>query len=246
MLTKPDLSVLIPAKNEGENLPALLEEIRLALAEENFEVIVVDDGSTDNTAARLLALKGGGYSQLRILQHGRSLGQSTSIYHAAQAAQGAWLATLDGDGQNDPADIPGMLAIVRAAAASANIQLIAGHRVNRRDSASKRWASRFANRLRGYLLKDNTPDTGCGLKLIEREAFLRLPYFDHMHRFIPALIQRQQGGMLVHPVNHRARSAGVSKYGNLDRALVGILDLIGVWWLIRRTRLNATPHELEV
>lgn len=245
MLIKPDLSVLIPAKNEGENLPALLEEIRLALAEENFEVIVVDDGSTDNTAARLLALKGGGYSQLRILQHARSLGQSTSIYHAAQAAQGAWLATLDGDGQNDPADIPGMLAIVRAAAASANIQLIAGHRVNRRDSASKRWASRFANRLRGYLLNDNTPDTGCGLKLIEREAFLRLPYFDHMHRFIPALIQRQQGGMLVHPVNHRARSAGVSKYGNLDRALVGILDLFGVWWLIRRTRLNVTPHELE-
>jgi dolichol-phosphate mannosyltransferase len=229
MLIKPDLSVLIPAKNEGENLPALLEEIRLALAGENFEVIVVDDGSTDNTAAGLLALKGGGYSQLRILQHERSLGQSTSIYHAAQAAQGAWLATLDGDGQNDPADIPGMLAIARAAAASANIQLIAGHRVNRRDSASKRWASRFANRLRGYLLKDNTPDTGCGLKLIEREAFLRLPYFDHMHRFIPALIQRQQGGMLVHPVNHRARSAGVSKYGNLDRALVGILDLIGVW-----------------
>lgn len=245
MLTKPDLSVLIPAKNEAENLPALLEEIRLALADEHFEVIVVDDGSTDNTAARLLALKGGGYSQLRILQHERSLGQSTSIYHAAQVAQGAWLATLDGDGQNDPADIPGMLAIVRAAAASANIQLIAGHRVNRRDSASKRWASRFANRLRGYLLKDNTPDTGCGLKLIEREAFLRLPYFDHMHRFIPALIQRQQGGMLVHPVNHRARSAGVSKYGNLDRALVGILDLFGVWWLIRRTRLNATPRELE-
>lgn len=245
MLTKPYLSVLIPAKNEAENLPALLEEIRLALADEHFEVIVVDDGSTDNTAARLLALKGGGYSQLRILQHERSLGQSTSIYHAAQVAHGAWLATLDGDGQNDPADIPGMLAIVRAAAASANIQLIAGHRVNRRDSASKRWASRFANRLRGYLLKDNTPDTGCGLKLIEREAFLRLPYFDHMHRFIPALIQRQQGGMLVHPVNHRARSAGVSKYGNLDRALVGILDLFGVWWLIRRTRLNATPRELE-
>ena len=104
----------------------------------------------------------------------------------------------------------------------------------------------FANRLRSYLLKDNTPDTGCGLKLIEREAFLRLPYFDHMHRFIPALIQRHQGGMRVHPVNHRPRSAGVSKYGNLDRALVGILDLFGVWWLIRRTRFNASPRELEI
>ncbi|ESQ99348.1 dolichol-phosphate mannosyltransferase [Stutzerimonas chloritidismutans AW-1] len=246
MLTKPELSVLIPAKNEAENLPALLEEIRLALAGENFEVIVVDDGSTDSTAAQLLALKRDGYAQLRILSQDRSLGQSTSIYHAAQAAQGTWLATLDGDGQNDPADIPGMLAIVRTADASQNLKLIAGHRVNRRDTASKRWASRFANRLRSYLLKDNTPDTGCGLKLIEREAFLRLPYFDHMHRFIPALIQRHQGGMRVHPVNHRPRSAGVSKYGNLDRALVGILDLFGVWWLIRRTRFNASPRELEI
>ena len=246
MLTKPELSVLIPAKNEAENLPALLEEIRLALAGENFEVIVVDDGSTDSTAAQLLALKRDGYAQLRILSQDRSLGQSTSIYHAAQAAQGTWLATLDGDGQNDPADILGMLAIVRTADASQNLKLIAGHRVNRRDTASKRWASRFANRLRSYLLKDNTPDTGCGLKLIEREAFLRLPYFDHMHRFIPALIQRHQGGMRVHPVNHRPRSAGVSKYGNLDRALVGILDLFGVWWLIRRTRFNASPRELEI
>ena len=245
MSNRPYLSVLIPAKNEAENLPGLLEEIRQALSGESFEVIVVDDGSTDNTTARLLALKHAGYPQLRILSHDRSLGQSTSIYHAAQAAEGNWLATLDGDGQNDPADIPGMLAIVRAPDAPIDLKLIAGHRVNRRDTASKRWASRFANRLRGKLLKDNTPDTGCGLKLIEREAFLRLPYFDHMHRFIPALIQRHQGRMLVHPVNHRPRGAGVSKYGNLDRALVGILDLFGVWWLIRRTRFNASARELE-
>ncbi|MBC9250723.1 dolichol-phosphate mannosyltransferase [Pseudomonas alcaligenes] len=245
MLTKPYLSVLIPAKNEAENLPTLLEEIRRALAGESFEVIVVDDGSTDDSASRLLAMKNAGYSQLRILSHERSLGQSTSIYHAAQAAAGTWLATLDGDGQNDPADIPGMLTIVRAVDAHSNLKLIAGHRVNRRDTASKRWASRFANRLRSRLLKDNTPDTGCGLKLIEREAFLRLPYFDHMHRFIPALIQRHQGSMLVHPVNHRPRGAGVSNYGNLDRALVGILDLVGVWWLIRRTRLDASACELE-
>lgn len=246
MLTQPDLSVLIPAKNEAGNLPALLEEVRTALGDEHFEVIIVDDGSTDDTAARLLELKRGGYHQLRLLSHDHSLGQSTSLYHAALAARGDWLATLDGDGQNDPADIPGMLAIVRAAEPDANIKLIAGHRVNRRDTASKRWASLFANRLRGRLLKDNTPDTGCGLKLVERDAFLRLPYFDHMHRFIPALIQRHQGGMLVHPVNHRERGAGVSKYGNLDRALVGILDLFGVWWLIRRTRLSARPRELEI
>lgn len=245
MSNRPYLSVLIPAKNEAENLPALLDEIRQALSGESFEVIVVDDGSTDSTASQLLAIKRAGYPQLRILSHERSLGQSTSIYHAAQAATGTWLATLDGDGQNDPADIPGMLAIIRAPEAPTNLKLIAGHRVNRRDTASKRWASRFANRLRGRLLKDNTPDTGCGLKLIEREAFLRLPYFDHMHRFIPALIQRHRGGMLVHHVNHRPRRAGISKYGNLDRALVGILDLFGVWWLIRRTRFETTARELE-
>lgn len=244
-MSNPYVSVLIPAKNEAENLPTLLQEVRQALAGEDFEVIVVDDGSTDNTRAVLQDLQRDGYTQLRVLSHTRSLGQSTSVYHAAEAARGQWLATLDGDGQNDPADIPGMLAIVRAPGCPADLKLIAGHRVNRKDTASKRWASRFANRLRGRLLKDHTPDTGCGLKVIEREAFLRLPYFDHMHRFIPALIQRHKGSMRVHPVNHRPRGAGVSKYGNLDRALVGILDLFGVWWLIRRTRLDVEARELE-
>jgi len=244
-MSNPYVSVLIPAKNEAENLPTLLNEVRQALSGEDFEVIVVDDGSTDNTRAVLQDMQRDGYTQLRVLSHTRSLGQSTSVYHAAEAARGQWLATLDGDGQNDPADIPGMLAIVRAPDCPADLKLIAGHRVNRRDTASKRWASRFANRLRGKLLKDHTPDTGCGLKVIEREAFLRLPYFDHMHRFIPALIQRHKGSMRVHPVNHRPRSAGVSKYGNLDRALVGILDLFGVWWLIRRTRLDVVARELE-
>ncbi|WP_252089277.1 glycosyltransferase [Pseudomonas sp. MWU13-3659] len=242
-MTEPlDLSVLIPAKNEVDNLPSLLAEIRTALANERYEVLVVDDGSSDQTLAMLQQLKTEGFQQLRILRHERSLGQSTSIWHAAQAAHGRWLATLDGDGQNDPADIPGMLALARG---SEGIKLVAGHRVNRRDTASKRWASRFANGLRSRLLKDATPDTGCGLKLIERAAFVGLPYFDHMHRFIPALILRHNGRMLVHPVNHRPRHAGISKYGNLDRALVGILDLFGVWWLIRRTRLDARPQEFE-
>jgi len=240
------VSVLIPAKNEASNLTPLLQEIRSALVGEDYEVIVVDDGSTDNTVAELRALKRDGFHQLRIIRHARSLGQSTSIYHAATVARGHWLATLDGDGQNDPADIPGMLSLVRGSEGLAGgIKLVAGHRVNRRDTASKRWASRFANGLRSRLLKDATPDTGCGLKVIEREAFLRLPYFDHMHRYIPALIQRHKGRMIVHPVNHRHRVAGVSKYGNIDRALVGILDLVGVWWLIKRTKLDATPEELQ-
>lgn len=240
------VSVLIPAKNEAGNLPSLLQEVRTALADEAYEVIVVDDGSTDTSRAELIALKQAGFKELRILSHERSLGQSTSIYHAAIQAKGVWLATLDGDGQNDPADLPGMLALVRGSEGRADgIKLVAGHRVNRRDTASKRWASRFANGLRSRMLKDATPDTGCGIKVIERAAFLRLPYFDHMHRYIPALIRRHNGRMVVHPVNHRSRSAGVSKYGNLDRALVGILDLLGVWWLIRRTRLDAAPQEVE-
>ncbi|MGN8275714.1 glycosyltransferase family 2 protein [Pseudomonas sp. SMN5] len=241
------VSVLIPAKNEAGNLVPLLEEVRAALAGEAFEVIVVNDGSTDATAAELRALQDSGYGQLRVLSHARSLGQSTSIYHAAKVARGHWLATLDGDGQNDPADLPKMLELVRGSEGQPDgVKLVAGHRVNRRDTASKRWASRFANRLRASLLKDQTPDTGCGIKLIEREAFLRLPYFDHMHRFIPALIRRHNGRMLVQPVNHRERGAGVSNYGNLDRALVGILDLFGVWWLIKRTRLDVNVQEIEV
>ena len=247
MSETPYVSVLIPAKNEAGNLIPLLEEVRAALVNETFEVIVVDDGSTDATAVELRSLQAAGYPELRVLSHVRSLGQSTSIHHAAEAARGHWLATLDGDGQNDPADLPKMLDLVRGSEGKpGGVKLVAGHRVNRQDTASKRWASRFANRLRSNLLKDQTPDTGCGIKLIEREAFLRLPYFDHMHRFIPALIRRHNGRMLVQPVNHRERGSGVSNYGNLDRALVGILDLFGVWWLIRRTRLDVTAQETEV
>lgn len=234
---------MIPAKNEAANLPGLLDEIHRALAAESFEVIVVDDGSTDGSQALLQDLKRTRFPLLRVLRHGSSLGQSTALYHAAHAARGRWLATLDGDGQNDPSDIPAMLALARH---GDGVELVAGHRINRRDSTSKRWASRFANGLRSRMLRDGTPDTGCGLKLIDREAFLRLPYFDHMHRFIPALIQRQRGRVVIHPVNHRPRVAGVSNYGNLDRALVGILDLFGVWWLIRRSRLAAHPSELEI
>ena len=148
-----------------------------------------------------------------------------------KAARGAWIATLDGDGQNDPADIPKLLDGARAA--DANVKLFAGWRVNRQDSGSKRWASKLANAIRARMLRDDTPDTGCGIKLFERDAFLDLPYFDHMHRYLPALMQRAGWQTVSVPVNHRARSTGVSKYNNLNRALVGIPDLRGVGWLIR-------------
>lgn len=242
------VSVLIPAKNESANIVSLLREIRQALAGRfSYEVLVVDDGSTDNMRALMVAMqRDEHFPELRILTHAKSLGQSTSVYHAAQQARGTWLATLDGDGQNDPADIPGMLQhVIGTEQDPRGIKLVAGHRVNRRDTWVKRWSSRFANRLRARILRDDTPDTGCGLKVISREVFLELPYFDHLHRFIPALVQRHGYRKLIAPVNHRPRLGGQSNYGTLDRALVGILDLFGVWWLLRRTRLEVPAVELK-
>ena len=156
--------------------------------------------------------------------------------NGVKAARAPWIATLDGDGQNDPADIPKLLA-ARAAAAP-QVKLFAGWRVHRQDSGSKRWASKWANAIRARMLRDDTPDTGCGIKLFEREAFLDLPYFDHMHRYLPALMQRAGWKTLSVPVNHRHRTAGVSKYTNLGRALVGIRDLMGVSWLIQRSHVT--------
>jgi len=238
-----EYSVIIPAKNEADNLPDLIAEIARAMADRHYEIVVVDDGSRDQTLARLAALQRDGRYPLRSFHHGVSLGQSTALYHAAQLAQGRWLITLDGDGQNDPADIPMLLQRLQQ---QPELKLIAGHRVRRQDSWIKRFSSRFANGLRARLLRDHTPDTGCGLKIIDREFFLRLPYFDHMHRFIPALVQRHGGQMAIQAVNHRQRSKGVSNYGTLDRALVGIVDLFGVWWLIKRSRLHSKAIAIDV
>mgnify|MGYP002735273826 CR=1 FL=1 len=232
------LSVIIPAKNEAENLPDLLDEIAISLHGITHEIVVVDDGSSDNTWS-LLCRRTVGDSRLRPLRHAHSAGQSTSLWQAARHAQGDWLATLDGDGQNDPADIPRLLEAAR----DSDLALIAGHRVARQDSWLKRVSSRTANRVRAALLKDATPDTGCGLKLIRREAFLTLPYFDHMHRFLPALVQAQGGRCLSLAVNHRPRRAGQSKYGLHDRLWVGLVDIAGVLWLQRRCRL---PAALEI
>ena len=234
------LSVVVPVYNEQDNVAPLVGEIVAALRGSiDFEIVYVDDDSTDATLARLQALKAE-VPELRIVRHLANGGQSTATRHGVKAARGAWIATLDGDGQNDPADIPKLLA-ERDRAAS-DVKLFAGWRVERKDSGSKRWASKWANAIRSRMLRDATPDTGCGIKLFEREAFLDLPYFDPMHRYLPALMQRAGWKTVSVPVNHRHRGSGVSKYNNLNRALVGIADLRGVAWLIRRNRVVATEE----
>lgn len=237
-----DLSIIIPAKNEAENLPSLIDEIVAALASEpSFEVIVVDDGSTDGTADALLAARAR-FPMLRVLRHETSGGQSAAVHSGVRAARGAIVATLDGDGQNPPANLPALIAPLRGQGAE-RIGIVAGQRVARQDTWSKKAASRFANALRGAMLDDGTRDTGCGLKAFRREAFLALPFFNHMHRYLPALFKRD-GWQIAHvDVTHRGRGAGRSNYSNLQRALVGIVDLFGVMWLIRR-RKTATPRDL--
>ena len=236
----PDLSVVVPVHNERDNIVPLLTEIAAALrGKVDFEIVYVDDLSRDDTLAVLTQAKAQ-FPELRVLRHVAQSGQSTALRTGIKAARGAWIATLDGDGQNDPADIPKLLAMRDVS--PAQIKLFAGWRVNRQDSGSKRWASRWANRIRSNLLKDETPDTGCGIKLFERAVFLDLPYFDHMHRYLPALVQRAGWQVKSVPVNHRARGAGVSKYNNLNRALVGISDLRGVAWLIRRSKRTAVEE----
>jgi dolichol-phosphate mannosyltransferase len=236
-----ELSVVIPVKNEAGNIAPLVAEIAGALdGLARYEIIYVDDGSTDATATEIAGLQGS-VPQLRLLRHTRSCGQSAAIRTAIKAARGDWIATLDGDGQNDPADIPALWRLAKANPDAPPV-LIAGYRAERRDSWSKRQASRIANVVRRGLLHDDTPDTGCGLKLFPRALFLDLPYFDHMHRFLPALVLREGGIVRSVPVNHRARQRGVSKYGVFDRLGVGIADLAGVCWLRRR---HAYPVLIE-
>ena len=232
-----DLSVVIPVKNEAGNIAPLVGEIVAALeGRAGYEIVYVDDGSDDSTASEILGLQAD-LPRLRLVRHATSCGQSAAIRSGVKAARGRWIATLDGDGQNDPADIPALWRLAQGEAdrdARMPPLLIAGHRARRRDSWSKRQASRIANAVRRRLLRDDTPDTGCGLKLFPRALFLDLPYFDHMHRFLPALVLREGGTVRSVPVNHRPRQRGTSKYGVLDRLGVGIADLAGVMWLCRR------------
>ncbi len=225
----PLVSVVVPVRNEAPNIAPLVAEIEAALAGVPHEIVYVDDGSTDATSAELATAAR--QAPLRWLRHRASCGQSAAIVTGIRAARGEWIATLDGDGQNDPADIPRLLA--RATREGGDI-LVAGWRTTRRDSWVKRRSSRIANRIRVALLHDATPDTGCGLKLFRRTLFLQLPAFDHMHRYLPALVLRQGGRVVSEPVNHRHRTRGVSNYGTLDRLAVAFFDLVGVIWLQRR------------
>jgi dolichol-phosphate mannosyltransferase len=229
----PALSVVVPVYNEAENVLPLVAEIHAALGSSGppFEVVYVDDGSSDETPARLAEARAR-FPRLRVVRLARNCGQSTAIYQGVKAARGRLITTLDGDGQNDPAEILRLIAALPKGVSP--VPLVAGLRQKRHDNWLRRVSSRIANGLRSRLLKDRTPDTGCSLKLFEREAFLGLPFFDHMHRFLPALFRRQGREVVLVSVGHRPRLHGVSKYGVMNRLWVGIVDLFGVMWLQRR------------
>ena len=234
------VSVVVPVKDEAGNVAPLAREIAAALKDEPHEILFVDDGSTDGTGAALAALKAE-IPELRVLRHSRNLGQSRGIRSGVQAARGDIIVTLDGDGQNDPADIPKLLSGLRA---DPQAVMVSGVRVRRQDSASRRLASRLGNRFRSAMLGDGATDTGCGLKAFRRSAFLELPYFDHIHRFLIALVQREGGKVAFVPVNHRPRLTGASKYTNFGRLLVSVQDLLGVRWLQQRYGGRAEIQEL--
>ncbi|AMW34732.1 glycosyltransferase family 2 protein [Haematospirillum jordaniae] len=238
--SRPDLSVVVPVHNEADNILPLIEEIAAALdGVVPFEIVYVDDGSNDATPHRLTEARAR-FPALRCVRHRTACGQSQAIYTGVLAARGTWIATLDGDGQNDPADIPALLTRLRdeekRTGMDATRLLIAGHRQKRQDNELRRLSSRIGNGVRAWLLNDGTPDTGCGLKLFARSLFLKFPRFDHMHRYLPALTLREGGLVVSVPVNHRPRERGVSKYGVWNRLWVSLFDLVGVMWLQRRAR----------
>ena len=237
-----DLSIVIPAKNEAENIRGLLDGIVAALKDgPPFEIIVVDDGSTDATADAVRAA-GAADPRIRLLRHPRSAGQSAAVHSGVRVATGRIVCTLDGDGQNPPEELPKLAAPLLDPAASDRLALVAGQRVGRQDTWSRKTASKLANRIRAWALEDGTRDTGCGLKAFRREVFLTLPYFDHMHRYLPALFKRDGWEVALVDVSHRPRGGGRSNYTNLQRALVGGTDLRGGMWLIRR-RKKTEPAE---
>ena len=236
----PEISVVVPVCNEAENVEPLAREIAAALGGRAYEMIFIDDGSTDETATILRRLKAE-LPALRVLRHSFRSGQSAAVASGVRAARAPWVATLDGDGQNDPADIPKLIA---ARDSGRGVQLFMGNRkASRKDTAFRKLQSAVANGVRSGLLGDETPDTGCGIKLFSRDVFMELPRFDHMHRFLPALFMRQGARVISVPVSHRARTRGTSKYGMLNRLWVGIVDIGGVMWLRRRYKPGLQVRE---
>ena len=243
-LSEPDVavSIVVPVRNEAENIGPLIEEIAAALeARWVYEIIYVDDGSTDATAERLSSAMAR-HKNLRHLRHAVSSGQSAAVRSGVRAARGNIVATLDGDGQNNPAFLPELISELEKG--GERVGLVAGQRVGRKDTGFKKFQSRAANVIRGTILNDGTRDTGCGLKAFRRDVFLMMPYFDGLHRFLPALVRREGFEIAYVDVIDRPRHSGVSNYGFFDRLWVGIMDLAGVWWLIRRKK--PTPDVTEV
>jgi len=238
----PELSVVVPVCNEAENVGPLAREIADALSGRPFEILFVDDGSTDKTAEAVRAARDAGIPEIRLLRHSFRSGQSAAVTTGVRNARAEWIATLDGDGQNDPADLPALWT-AKGEPANGSVRLFQGNRVTRRDTPYRRLQSRVANGVRSSLLGDGTPDTGCGIKLMHRETYLSLPYFDHMHRFLPALFLRTGARVISIPVRHRPRSRGQSKYGMFDRLWVGIVDIFGVMWLRRRYKPGLQTRE---
>ena len=239
-----DVSAVVPMHNEEGAAARLVDEIAQALAGRRFEIVVVDDASTDATAARL-AEAAVRQRRLRVFRHERNAGQSRAVRTGVLAAKGRTIVTLDGDGQNDPRDIADLLAALEAPGASPRLMMAAGERRHRRDTLAKKAASRLANRIRAAVLKDGAADTGCGLKAFRREAYLRLPYFDHCHRYLPALMRREGFEVEYVPVSHRPRTHGVSKYTNFGRLAVAIRDMLGLMWLLGRARSPARVFEVS-
>jgi len=239
----PDVSIVVPVRNEADNVAPLIEEITRALdGHWAYEIIFVNDGSTDATGERLLGLMAE-RANLRQLRHATSCGQSAAVRTGVRSARAPVVVTLDGDGQNDPAFLTALIAALGEP--TSRIGLVAGQRVGRKDTGFKKFQSRIANAVRSSVLRDGTRDTGCGLKAFKRDAFLSLPYFDGLHRFLPALMRREGYEIAYVDVIDRPRRAGVSNYGLFDRLWVGIMDLLGVWWLIRRKRHNPVVSEVE-
>ncbi len=239
----PAISVVVPVRNEAGNIAPLVAEIAAALAGRAFEIVYVNDGSRDGTADELRGLMAQ-HPWLRQIRHAQSCGQSAAIRSGVAAAHAPLVVTLDGDGQNDPAYLPALIAALEAGAP--RLGLVAGQRIGRKSSAFKKLQSRIANGVRSTVLRDGTRDTGCGLKAFRRDVFLALPYFDGLHRFLPALVRREGFDIGYVDVLDRPRRHGTSNYGFFDRLGVGILDLAGVWWLVRRKKRVPQAEEVTL